>query len=298
MILDVQLIYINKGKAAYNKFRSVQEKMKEYIDYILYNYSLYNFFNTTATAVLVIYNMSMFREKRNILSRPSKYLRETYYPKSKSKVLQFFQKIEIELFIEIFIISMIQYLPSSLLNPWYGKVGGTGANYFGVILFAPLMVVAFCICVGIDPLKQLDLIAPAYPLALTFVKIGCFFGECCRGMEWKDLLGKDIEGNFPIQLLEAALALLIFFILRFWREKAKIGTLFPMYLILYSGIRFFSEFLRIEDNVFGALKTYHMHCMIGICVGVFELFLVWMVRTGMEYRATEKRKKTKKHSKR
>lgn len=255
--------------------------------------SLYEIFNYIAIAVVAIYNLSTFREKRNILSYPSRVVRERVYPKSKNKLVQFFEKVEIELFIEIIVIAMLQYLTGTFLNPWYGKLVGTGANYFGLAFFSPIIVVLFCICVRIDPLKQLDLITPSYPLALVFVKIGCIFGECCRGMAWEDLLGKDIEGNFPSPLLEAFLAFIIYIFLRKYRKKAETGTLFPIYLILYSGTRFFAEFLRIEPNVIGNLKTYHIQCIIGVIIGLSLLPVVGLVRIGMQHSAGQKKKKSK-----
>lgn len=267
--------------------------MREFIDYILYNYSIYNFFNRLAIAVVVVYNLSMFREKKNLLSYPSRMIRERVYPNSNKKWVQFCSKVELEVFFEIFIISMIQYLPGTFLNPWYGKLVGTGANYFGFAFFAPIILVLFCIWMKIDPLKQLDLVTPAYPLALVFVKIGCAFGDCCKGMKWEDLLGREIDGNFPSPLLEAFLALVIYFFLRKYKEKAATGTLYPIFLILYSGSRFFAEFFRIEPNVIGNLKIYHIQCIIGVILGLFLLPIVGMIQEKMQYSVKQKKKKSK-----
>ena len=80
--------------------------------------------------------------------------------------------------------------------------------------------------------------------------------------------------EFPSQLLEAALALIIFIFLMWYRKKAKEGTLFPVYVILYSATRFFSEFTRCDPDVFGILKTYHILCIIGVVIGIIELLVV------------------------
>ena len=80
--------------------------------------------------------------------------------------------------------------------------------------------------------------------------------------------------EFTIQLVEAGLALLIFIFLMAWRKKAKPGTMFPIYLVIFSGTRFFSEFLRCEPNVFWRLKIYHILCVIGAVVGVIEMILI------------------------
>lgn len=54
----------------------------------------------------------------------------------------------------------------------------------------------------------------------------------------------DVE-RFPVQLLEAALNLGLFFLLYYLLNKGKLkGGLFALYLGLYSVIRFLDEFLR------------------------------------------------------
>ena len=116
----------------------------------------------------------------------------------------------------------------------------------------------------------MDLITPAYSLRLIVVKLACFCQGCCSGMEcsWGVYYPSDDAVLFPSQLLEAFVSLIIFVFLMVYRKKAKEGTLFPIYLIIYSATRFFTEFTRIEDEVFGILKTYHILCLVGIFVGI------------------------------
>lgn len=99
-----------------------------------------------------------------------------------------------------------------------------------------------------------DICAPVVPLFHCFGRIGCFLGGCCYGIESE--FGFTVHGNtlnpsindvqrFPVQLLEAALNLLLFFLLAYLLKKPKFkGRLFVAYLIIYSVIRFFDEFLR------------------------------------------------------
>lgn len=99
-----------------------------------------------------------------------------------------------------------------------------------------------------------DICAPMVPLFHFFGRIGCFFGGCCYGIE--SSFGFTVHGNelnpsvndvqrFPVQLLEAGLNLLLFFLLAYLLRKDRHkGKLFAFYLIIYSVIRFFDEFLR------------------------------------------------------
>lgn len=90
----------------------------------------------------------------------------------------------------------------------------------------------------------MDIITPAYPLAMNFVKLGCLCFGCCGGFEcsWGIYFpSKDIT-CFPTQFLEIAQALIIFIFIMKYKSKAKEGTLCPLYLTIYSATRFFIEF--------------------------------------------------------
>lgn len=107
-----------------------------------------------------------------------------------------------------------------------------------------------------------DMLTPVIPLFHSFARCGCFLSGCCYGIECK--FGITITGNtlvpqindvprFPVQLLEAALNVLLFMLLYGLYKKsittctALQGKLLPIYLLCYSVIRFFDEFLRGDD---------------------------------------------------
>lgn len=92
------------------------------------------------------------------------------------------------------------------------------------------------------------------PLFHTFGRIGCFLGGCCYGVEWEygiDLAHSHAPGaagvpRFPIQLVESAFCLMLFFVLfylfdkRKWKGKHILFT----YLLSYGIARFIIEFFR------------------------------------------------------
>ncbi len=107
-----------------------------------------------------------------------------------------------------------------------------------------------------------DMLTPVIPLFHSFARCGCFLSGCCYGIEYK--FGITITGNtlvpqindvprFPVQLLEAALNVLLFMALyRMYKKSttthtALQGKLLPIYLLFYSVVRFFDEFLRGDD---------------------------------------------------
>ncbi len=93
------------------------------------------------------------------------------------------------------------------------------------------------------------------PLLHVFWKIGCYMGGCCIGIpysgpvavQYPDKADVSIEGVFlPIQLIEAGVALLIslhqLYLVR--KESSLLG----LFLMEYSGTRFFLEFLRYHES--------------------------------------------------
>lgn len=241
--------------------------------------SLYTFFNIVATAMVLLYNLLHYKRKKMLLGGVSCSVIKYFASKQRRGVNRILASLGLWVVLETLLISCAQYI--GIFNSLVGDLLETGANYFGMLFFTPILVVFVCILLRIDPLAQLDLITPAYPLALFFSKIGCHFAGCCRGVRWIygffNPTSRLIE--FPIQLLEAVVALLLFVFLFICRNKFKKGTLFPIYLMAYSALRFFTEFLRVEPEVFMGLKTYHILCIVGVIAGALEYAAVCRYNT-------------------
>lgn len=226
---------------------------------------LYKFFTTSGFLIAAIYNFFSFKSNQLLLKAvPIKELR---YKKGKS--LNILPEAVITS-IKALTITVLYYLSGGVTNMWMGKLLGTGANYFGILFFSPIILVLGCYLARLDVIRIFDLIAPTYPLALIFAKTGCFFAGCCKGIEWEHGLYNfdDKLYQVPVQLIEIAFALLLFIIFFSARKKIKTGTGFPLYMILYSSTRFFSEFLRAEPDIFIGLKMYHLCCITGVVVGI------------------------------
>ncbi len=240
------------------------------------NIEMYTLIGGLGFLFTMIYNFFMFRHKRNLLSNCTLLLIESASKKNQNSL---FAKKNFWTAVEIFIISSIQFLPSAFFNLNLGNLLNTGANYFGLLYFIPFVLFIFFFIISVNPFRQTDLITPAYPLALIFTKLACFCDGCCGGFdcEW-GLMNYHYQSGpqreFPTQLVEASLALIIFIFLLWYKKRAKEGTIFPTYLIIYSASRFFSEFTSGKPNVLGILKTYHILCIIGVILGVIELFFV------------------------
>ena len=138
-----------------------------------------------------------------------------------------------------------------------------------------------------------DLIAPALALGHGFGRIGCFLAGCCYGsacdLPWgatthsehaHELTGIPLGVPLhPVQLLEAGLNFLNFFVLfRFLKNKKYEGQIFCLYIINYSVIRFFTEFFRGDHEAktylihgstpFLSLSLPQLYCLIGLLGGL------------------------------
>lgn len=95
---------------------------------------------------------------------------------------------------------------------------------------------------------------PVIPLAHAVGRIGCFFSGCCYGISYSGPLAVVFHSSpvapngislLPIQLIEAALNLMVFFFLIYLlRKRVGLNELIASYFLLYGLGRFVLEFYR------------------------------------------------------
>ena len=131
-----------------------------------------------------------------------------------------------------------------------------------------------------------DFVTPAIPLFHFFGRIGCFLAGCCFGIEssfgvtfhYSVVDGANGISRFPVQLLEAAVNLLLFFILDFLRRKNVFKqNLIYLYLLFYSVARFFIEFLRGDVNrgFFLFISTSQIVSILIFCFVVPKIYILY-----------------------
>lgn len=240
---------------------------------------LYPLLNFLSFFPVLIFNLCRYRQKEKNLSALSLQLQASCQKNVRlCSPLRFLKRTRFYTITEIILLSCLQFFPVMFLNPLFSSLFNTGANYFGsLFLLQPILFSVYWL-IGLEPLRQTDLTTPAFPLSLVVVKLACFCEGCCRGIE-STQFGMYNRATYrmeiPVQLIEAGCALLLFAVLMLLRKKAKPGTLFPLYTLLYSATRFCSEFLRCEENILGPLKKYHIFCLVGIAVGILEYIIAY-----------------------
>lgn len=156
-----------------------------------------------------------------------------------------------------------------------GLIGGTLCGIMGIKILR------------LDMALYGDLMAVCAPLFHGFARIGCFLAGCCYGIESKfgfaahgNEIVPDVNGvvRFPVQLLESVGNFLIFSIMLtlFWKGILH-GKLFFIYLMSYSVLRFFDEFLR-GDVIRGFVGVLSTSQFISIFVFIFSFAVLTVFR--------------------
>ena len=180
---------------------------------------------------------------------------------------------------------IFSYVASKIYYANTGKESYGGLVFYGGLLgFLTVFYLLQKMSVNSQSKVLWDGAALAIPLFHTFGRIGCAFSGCCFGIE--SHFGFTVHGNvlspavndvcrFPVQLLEAALNLVLFAIFRHLLKKDRFkGGLFPMYLLSYSVIRFCDEFLR-GDIIRGHVGLLSTSQWISIYIAI--LGTVWII---------------------
>lgn len=128
-----------------------------------------------------------------------------------------------------------------------------GSVFYGGLIGAILTFFIFTKVKKLSFADYSDIGALAIPLFHFFGRIGCFMSGCCYGVEWEHGITythsiiESANGvpRFPVQLVEAVLNLMLFFLLYYLYKKGKAKhKVLAIYLLIYPTYRFILEFFR------------------------------------------------------
>ena len=241
------------------------------IDIMGHTVKMYDFWNAVSAAMMFVYLIAQTKQFSEISPQ------ETEHPSEKRRMLVAFGDV-----LAIIIVAVALF---KKLNPEFADWFTQGnANYYGSLTAWFIAITIMPLLCGVSPFGVHDMFAPALPIQLFFAKLACLFAGCCSGFEmsgsWYFNQSTD-RYEFPVQLVEALLALALFFFLRWYRRRNKIaGSVFPVYLIVYSVSRFATEFLRADlPNVLGPLDAYQIMSIVYALLGGILLGIVhWVAR--------------------
>lgn len=169
---------------------------------------------------------------------------------------------------------------------------GYGFVFYGGLIGGLAVFIPYCIKKKLNLGEMINCVVPSIPLIHSIGRVGCFFAGCCYGIPMDPPWGVYFRSSlaphgvalFPVQLLEAALNLVLFCILyTYARKPRKPGKVLGYYLVAYGIERFFLEFLRGDlerGSIFG-ISTSQFISLILIPLGLILAFVKFEEKIGM-----------------
>ena len=158
-----------------------------------------------------------------------------------------------------------------------------GLAILGGILVAIIAAFIFSKSRNLPFLKILDLIVPFVALGHSIGRIGCFLNGCCYGMPSKFGIYFPVHNDvlIPTQLISSFLLLILFIVLRLKQSRPHLaGEIFISYILYYSALRFFIEFLRADSpKLFLGLTIFQYFCIVLFISGALFYNLTWKRKT-------------------
>ena len=169
--------------------------------------------------------------------------------------------------------------PSEIFQIWHG-----GMAIHGGVIAGILVVVIYCLAKKQNFFRWADIMAPSLILGQAIGRWGNFanheaFGPVIEDgsfWSWVPLqVYADGAYHHPTFLYESIWNFAIFALLMvLLRRNHRIGTVFSLYLILYSLGRFFIEVLRTDSLMLGGLKMAQVISLVGIAAGIILLLIL------------------------
>lgn len=153
-----------------------------------------------------------------------------------------------------------------------------GLVFYGGLVFGGLGAYLVARYRRLPILKTADSLAAPLALGQAIGRIGCFLQGCCYGVPTASFIGVNFfdVARHPTQLYELVMDLAIFLVLLLYVERSRIvkadGSVFLVYLMLYSFGRFWLEFLRVSPHVLRYFTGSQL-----ISAGVFAAALYFLV---------------------
>ncbi len=159
----------------------------------------------------------------------------------------------------IYVITDYSYFAARPLEIFMIQAGGLSVH--GAFLGGAIAAYFFTRHHKISFLRIADIIAPTLLIGQAIGRVGCFLAGHCQGKVTDFFIKVKfpmLDGfRHPVQLYEGGLNLIAFVLFLVFQNKfKKKGTLFAAVFIVYSLIRFLTDFLRDESKMLFSTLSY------------------------------------------
>ena len=159
-----------------------------------------------------------------------------------------------------------------------------GNNMVRGFVYIPLIALPVACILKIKWKNMCDFIAPCVCISFGISHIGCIFVGCCKGFpnSWGIYHPYEKITLFPVQLFEAATALIIVLLLVYRVKKISYrsdGLSFPIMLLCYGSTRFFWEFARNNRKILWGCSSLAFHALFMALVGGVAIMCICLLRS-------------------
>lgn len=239
--------------------------------------SVYDIIGAIDILILMISGFFVIKGSKFFIGNTSEFLMKYFskvpnknYITNKLSTEKFWERFEKSV---IYIVWIISYLAGDIL---FKKILDIGKDYYSIVYSTLILMIAVAYYFRRNIFQLLDLISPYFALHSYILKFCCFFHGCCNGYEcsfgFYNVENEAIE--FPVQLVEGFISLVIFFVLIFLRKKMKEGSSYPLFLIMYSIGRMAVSILRADDKIFGFITKYQIMSFVGLITGILIFIII------------------------
>lgn len=140
------------------------------------------------------------------------------------------------------------------------ELNGNGFVFYGSFIFCIIGLFAFFNFRKVTAAPIFDVLAVCTAIVHGFGKIGCFMAGCCHGKVCSAAMGIVYHNPlsqahpldtplYPVPLIDATIIFsAALFLIWYGKRKQFAGELMLWYIFIYSTARFFTEFLRGDDD--------------------------------------------------
>lgn len=154
-----------------------------------------------------------------------------------------------------------------------GSIGGV--SFYGSVFLIPLTMPLMGILFGLKPGQTMDLCGPCVAIMIGCMRFSCFWTGCCGG--WLASVG-GLSFAWPTQIMDSIGDFAIMtWLLQSEEKRPRIGRLYPMFMIAYSVMRFFLEFLRNTAKDWLCLSHGQWFAIAALLIGL--VWCVWNEKT-------------------
>lgn len=152
-----------------------------------------------------------------------------------------------------------------------GFTSFAGMAFYGAIFLIMLLMPLVGRLFRLTPVQTLDLSAPEVTSFISFFRFGCYCAGCCGGVICT--IG-SFTFRWPAQMLESFGDMVLTAVLLLMeRREDNQGTLYPIFMISYGGMRFVIECMRNMPELMLGLSEGHWNSLLSILIGVVWLFV-------------------------